>query len=101
MGRPVGTSSDGEEGDRTGQKGVWPWGRHLGDLSGSQQEAMMLRGGALRLSHPRRAGWLLPLGGQSLGEGFLPLAAGNPQRGLSRELATPQPSSWGKGVLPS
>ena len=57
--------------------------------------------GALRLSHPRRAGWLLPLGGQSLGEGFLPLAAGNPQRGLSRELATPQPSSWGKGVLPS
>ena len=44
MGRPVGTSS-GEEGDRTGQKGIWPWGWHLGDLSGSQQEAMTLPGG--------------------------------------------------------
>ena len=41
----------------------------------------------------------LPYGGQSLGEGFLPLAAGNPQRGLSRALATPQPSSWGKEFL--
>lgn len=39
--------------------------------------------GALRLSHPRRAGWLLCPGGAVTGEGFLPLAAGNPQRGLS------------------
>ena len=61
----------------------------------------MLGGGGGLQAVPAQEGRLasLPNGGRARGEGFLPLAPGNPQRGLSRALATPQPSSWGKEFL--
>lgn len=59
MGRPVGISSDGGEGDGTGQRGVWPWGQHLGDLSRDLTGSGDAGQGPFRLSQPRRAGWLL------------------------------------------
>lgn len=95
MGRPVGISSNGEEGDGTGQRAPGP-GRHLGELSGSQQEAVVLHGGPQAV--PSQEGRLASLPwGQSLGRASLPLAAGTLRGGLPAELATPQPSRWGKG----